>query len=75
MKDVLIRAARTFAQAFIGTVLTMGILNGVATDGVLPGWAAWQTLLVSAAAAGVIAVLSFAQNWLEHTGDVPYDRG
>lgn len=75
MRQVLIRVARTFAQAFIGTLLTMGVLSGVTETGVLPGWPVWQQLFVSAAAAGVIAVLAFAQNWLEETRPVTYDRG
>ena len=66
MKDVLIRAARTFVQTFLGVYLA-GQFNVVADF-------ANVDLLSSAAAGGIVAVLAFIQNWLETT-NVDYNRG
>lgn len=71
MRDALIRAGRTFAQTFIGVFLAGLVGTAVTTLGDL----ADLTLLDSAAAAGIVAVLSFFQNWLETTGEASYDRG
>lgn len=70
LANAAIRAARTFAQTFIGVYLA-GLVVG-------PGLAdlADITLISSAAAAGFVAVLSFAQNWLEQLGEgVEFNRG
>lgn len=70
-KAAAIRAARTFLQTFIGVYLAG--LGGQALD--LSGLAD-LTLISSAAAAGVVAVLSFVHNWLETLGEgVDYNRG
>ena len=71
MKDALIRMGRTFLQTAIGVYLA-GILGGqVAGLSDLAN----VGLLDAAAAAGLVAVLSFAQNWLEESRNVTYDRG
>lgn len=67
MKDALIRAARTFAQAFIATYLAAGLTE---FDDV-----ANVSTLELAAVAGLAAVLSFLQNWLESQTSVTYNRG
>jgi hypothetical protein len=69
VKDAAIRAARTFAQTFIGVYLA-GL---VATNTTLESLAD-LTLIDQAVAAAIVAVLSFLQNWLE-AGHVNYDRG
>jgi hypothetical protein len=60
MQDAVIRGARTFLQAFLGTflALTTGITGA-------PEGEALQTALVAAGWAGVIAAVAFAQNALE----------
>ena len=65
MTDPTRRAIRTFLQAFVGTLIASGVLQGVAESGDLPSGDAVQRVLVSAAAAGIIALLSWAQNTLE----------
>ena len=64
MKDVLKRAARTFAQAFVGTLTTVGIAT-ILTDTSTLNTDAATALLVSASVAGASATLSFVQNLLE----------
>jgi hypothetical protein len=70
-KAAAIRAARTFAQTFIGVFLA-GI---IATETTALSSFANLALLDQAIAAGLVAVLSFAQNALEGWGRVEYDRG
>ncbi len=70
MKDYLKRSLRTYAQSFIGTVMSFGVLNGMVTDGVLPGYSAFAQLGIAAAASGIIAVLSYTQNWLEESKNI-----
>lgn len=65
MKDYTIRAGRTFLQAFIGTLLSMGLFSQVADTGVLPGWNVFAQVGLVAASSGVVAVLSYTQNRLE----------
>ena len=70
MKDAAIRAVRTFVQTFIGVYLA-GLIAGPQL-----GDLADIGLLSSAAAAGVVSVLSFVQNWLEAgIVHVDYNRG
>ena len=63
LKPALIRAGRTFAQAFLAVVLAaeVGDLRGFAD----------LTLLDQAATAGLVAVLSFVHNALEDVGRLP----
>lgn len=67
MRNAFIRAGRTFAQTFIGVYLA-----GLVASPVLEDFANLD-LLSSAAAAGIVAVLSFVQNWLETRAT--YNRG
>ena len=64
-RDPLVRAARTFLQAALALiVLQAGALMTDAEDGVLDG-SLWRRVLVTAAVAGTIALVSWAQNELE----------
>lgn len=70
MPDALRRALRTFVQAFLGSIITSGILSTVQEAGVVD-WSALKKVAVSAAAAAVIALITWAQNFLEDTTTVP----
>lgn len=62
VKDILIRAAKTFIQAFIGSLGTISLL------GVLEGQTAKRIAiytLISAIAAGVSAVWNMFLNWIQ----------
>ena len=63
-----IRAARTFAQTFVGVYLAG--YAGASLAGL-----ADLTLLDTAAAAGIVAVLSLVQNLLEESSSWTYRRG
>lgn len=65
----LIRALRSFAQAFIGVYAV-----GVFAAGDL-GDLADQKLITAATLAGIVALVSFVQNALENWKDVSYPRG
>ena len=69
MKDALIRAARTFVQTAVGVYLA-GLVGGPVLADLYN-----VDLLSSARAAGIVAVLSFVQNWLESTASVSYSKG
>lgn len=71
MRNAAVRALRTFVQTFIGVFLAGLIAGSVTTLGDLAN----LTLLDQAAAAGIVAVLTFVQNWLEESREVAYDRG
>lgn len=63
-KDALARAARTFLQAFLGTLLFMWQgLN--LTPGQLPTWETGQKVLIAGAIAGVIALVTYLMNLME----------
>ena len=64
MSDAVKRGLRTFVQAFLGAILTSGVLGAVVDTGTVD-LSALQTVAVSAFAAGVIGLLSFVQNALE----------
>lgn len=70
MTNALKRALRTFVQAFLGSVLTSGILSTVETDGVVD-WSSLTKVGVSALAAGLIALVSWIHNALEDRDVVP----
>ena len=70
MSDPIRRAARTFVQAFLGSLLTSGVLSGMATEGVVD-LAVAEKAGVSAIAAGFIALLTFVMNWAEDAAYVP----
>ena len=67
MKQAAIRALRTFIQAFVATYLAAGLTT---YDDVLN-----VTTLELSAVAGIAAVLSFLQNWLEQATNAEYNRG
>ena len=68
LKNALIRAVRTFVQAFVGIILaTWGGGSLVTLVDV--------TLLDKAAAAGVIAVLALLMNMLESATNDPLPKG
>lgn len=69
VKSALVRAGRTFAQAFLGTYIALI----VTADSFAGLWD--RTALEAGGVAGVIALLSFGQNLLEGRRDVSYDRG
>lgn len=62
LRDPLVRAARTFIQAFIAVLLASNLTS--------VGGFADPTVLDQAATAGLIAVLSFVQNLLEDASGV-----
>ena len=51
-KDIASRAAKTFLQAFIASIPVDAALLG-------SGWNVWRATLLSAAAAGISAVMNF----------------
>jgi len=69
MRQAAIRAARTFVQTTLGVYLA-GLVAAPALGDI-----ANIDLLNASAAAGVVAVIAFAQNALEGLRDVNYDRG
>lgn len=69
IKQAAIRAVRTFVQTALGVYVAGVVGAGALADFANVG------LLDSAAAAGLVAVLSFIQNALEATRSVTYDRG
>lgn len=62
MKDALRRAARTFLQSFLGVFLLSFPVGSA-----LPSEDMFQRVVIAAAFAGFIAVLSWLQNALEET--------
>lgn len=78
MKNATIRAVRTFLQAFIGTfaVLAIPFLTNIITSaGDAEGYLAIDVTTLGNAAiaatiAGVIALITFAQNFLEDNTSV-----
>ncbi|MGH2551590.1 MAG: hypothetical protein ACRDHN_19565 [Thermomicrobiales bacterium] len=64
MRDAAIRALRTFVQAVIGAFLATSVLSGMVSSSTIDA-NALQRAGISAAAAGVIALLSFVQNAVE----------
>ena len=68
MTNALIRAARTFLQVAVGVYLA-----GLTAPDSLEGLADLG-LIEAAVSAGVVAVISFGQNWLEESA-ASYNRG
>lgn len=68
--DACKRAARTFLQAFLGVFVGTGILSAIAADGAVD-WPVIAKAGVAAAAAGLVAVVSYVQNLLEDKGKIP----
>jgi len=67
MREAVHRAVRTFVQAWIGVFLGMTLVN----PGDVPSPDLLRRAAIAAAWAGVVAVLSWLQNYLEETGAVP----
>lgn len=74
MKDRLKRTLRTFAQAFFGTLATLGIpilynlmqeAGKAGGDIVKIDVNVWGNILIACVVAGVISVITFVQNALE----------
>ena len=70
MADAARRALRTFIQAFLAVLLSSGILSLMNTEGVVD-WAGVKKVGISALAAGVTAVISYLQNFLEDEEIIP----
>jgi hypothetical protein len=68
MRDVLVRAGRTAAQAFLGAIVTSGILLTAASGEISAS--AFQAVGISALFAAAAAIVSFLQNLLEEKTDV-----
>lgn len=64
------RAIRTFFQAFLGSIITSGVLSATSESGVVD-WSALHKVAVAAGAAGIIALITFIQNALEDSGTIP----
>lgn len=56
-KDIAVRAAKTFLQAFLASLPVDAALLG-------SGWNVWRAALLSAVAAGISAVMNLALAWL-----------
>lgn len=70
MPDYVRRAIRTFLQAFLGVFLSSYITMTGSSVAILD-LEILGRLLVSATIAGIIAMLTFAQNLLEDTTNMP----
>ena len=70
MNDAARRALRTFIQAFLGVLLTSGVLSAMTTHGIVD-WTVLKKVFLAAFAAGITALLSWAQNALEDHGTIP----
>lgn len=57
-------------QSFFGAFIASGVLSAMQTTGVVD-WAVLQKAAVSAATAGIIALLTWVVNALEDKGVVP----
>jgi len=64
MRDALIRGIRTFLQAFLGVFLAISTSGMIGPDS-LPDADVLKRATMAAAWAGVVAVISFAQNAIE----------
>lgn len=61
MKDWMIRAIKTFVQAFLGVLVPeLAALLGGADLGALADWGIWAPLLAAALAAGISAAWNLA---------------
>jgi phosphate/sulfate permease len=69
MSEAVRRGLRTFFQGFLGSIITSGVLSAFETEGVVD-WAVLEKVGVSAAAAGIIGLVSYVHNALEDTGVV-----
>jgi len=70
MSDAVRRGLRSFLWAFLGSIVSSGILSAMAVEGVVD-WAAVQKVGVSALAAGITGLISWVMNSLEDRDVVP----
>lgn len=70
MSDPIRRAARTFLQAFLGSVITSGILSTISETAVVD-WSGLKKVGIAAASGGLIALISLVQNALEDSNVIP----
>lgn len=68
--DAIRRAVRTFLQAFIGVLLGSGILSAMGETGVVD-WSSVKKIGLSALAAGIVAIITWLQNFLEDENVIP----
>lgn len=68
--DSVKRAVRTFVQAFVGVLLSSGILSAMSETAIVD-WSALKKVGISALVAGVVALLAFTQNFLEDEEVIP----
>lgn len=61
-KDIAVRAFKTFLQAFLASIPVDAALIG-------GGWNVWRAALLSAAAAGISAVMNFVLSLLKKEDD------
>ena len=66
MRDPLIRGIRTFLQAFLGVFIALSTSGAMNIDSI-PDIEVLKRATIAAAWAGIVAVVSFAQNALEET--------
>lgn len=64
------RALRTFFQAFIGVLLSSGILSALGENAVVD-WPALKKVGLSALGAGIVAFVTWLQNFLEDKEVIP----
>lgn len=72
MSDALKRAARTFLQAFVGTLALLAVPQMTSIVRSISDsqpyqfdFALWQGVVIAASLSGLISLISFAQNALE----------
>lgn len=64
------RALRTFLQAFIGVLLSSGILSAFGEASVVD-WSGLKKVGLSALGAGIVALLTWLMNFLEDKNVIP----
>lgn len=64
------RAVRTFFQAFVGVLLSSGILSAMSETAIVD-WSALKKVGISALVAGVVALITWVQNFLEDKAVIP----
>lgn len=69
VSDAIVRALRTFFQAFVASLILSGGLSAADVSGAV-SWSVLEKIALSAAFAGVAALLAYVQNLLEDSGIV-----
>lgn len=70
MTDSVVRASRTFLQAFLGVLISSGILSAIGENAIVD-WSSLKKVGISAAGAGIVALVSYLQNALEDKDVIP----